>query len=94
LVVLADGPTIRADAVGSELSVQAGFETQVPLQGAPDPPPQSSVVGPLDDNVSRAERHALVRALRQAAGNRSLAARLLGISRRTLYNKLAAHGLD
>jgi two-component system response regulator AtoC len=40
-----------------------------------------------------AERHALERALRHAGGNRSLAARMLGLSRSTLYVKLEQHGL-
>ncbi|TMA30438.1 MAG: hypothetical protein E6J88_05780, partial [Deltaproteobacteria bacterium] len=42
---------------------------------------------------STAEREALQEALTRAGDNRSLAARLLGISRRTLYSKLAEHGL-
>jgi DNA-binding NtrC family response regulator len=41
-----------------------------------------------------AEKEALVRALARAGGNRTLAARLLDVSRRTLYNKLREHGLD
>jgi DNA-binding NtrC family response regulator len=35
-----------------------------------------------------------MQALARAAGNRTLAARLLEVSRRTLYNKLHEHGLD
>jgi DNA-binding NtrC family response regulator len=41
----------------------------------------------LDAAVRNAERSALLKALERASGNRSLAARLLGISRATLYNK-------
>jgi sigma-54 dependent transcriptional regulator, acetoin dehydrogenase operon transcriptional activator AcoR len=40
------------------------------------------------------ERERLVDALRRAGGNRSEAARRLGIGRATLYRKLAAHSLD
>ena len=40
-----------------------------------------------------AERGALEEALQKARGNRSLAARILGVSRRTLYNKLEVLGL-
>jgi DNA-binding NtrC family response regulator len=39
------------------------------------------------------ERERLMDAIRRAGGNRSEAARLLGIGRATLYRKLAAHGL-
>ena len=55
----------------------------------PDPAPDAT----LRDQVTRAERDALLAALESARGNRTLAARLLGISRRTLYDKLSAHEL-
>jgi two-component system response regulator AtoC len=48
---------------------------------------------PLDLEVRAAEKKALERALRVAKDNRSLAARLLGVSRSTLYAKLQEHGL-
>jgi two-component system response regulator AtoC len=54
----------------------------------------SSLVRPLREDLQRAEHRALSKALRHAKGNRALAARLLGISRRTLYTKLGEHGLD
>jgi DNA-binding NtrC family response regulator len=41
-----------------------------------------------------AERLAIANALRRTNNNRSLAARMLGVSRRTLYNRLAALGLQ
>ena len=47
----------------------------------------------LDMEVRAAEKKALERALSVAKHNRSLAARLLGVSRSTLYAKLEEHGL-
>jgi DNA-binding NtrC family response regulator len=41
-----------------------------------------------------AEREAILEALARAGNNRSLAARLLGVSRRTLYNKLEELGVS
>jgi DNA-binding NtrC family response regulator len=47
----------------------------------------------LEEAVRRAEKIALEKALAKANGNRTVAARILGVSRRTLYNKLSEHGL-
>jgi len=47
----------------------------------------------LRDRVEAYERQLLADALRQAGGNRSEAARLLGIGRATLHDKLRKHGL-
>jgi two-component system, NtrC family, response regulator AtoC len=102
LVVLADEAEITADAVEAELSHQAPFATQSlstsggstcgPSRGAASDPP--STVGPLGVEMAAAEKRALERALRHARGNRTQAARLLGVSRATLYNKLEEHGLS
>ncbi len=48
----------------------------------------------LPERRKDAERQAVEEALKKAAGNRSVAARLLGVSRRTLYNKLESLGLE
>jgi two-component system, NtrC family, response regulator AtoC len=56
-------------------------------------PTEAQAVLPLDMEVRAAEKRALERALTVAKHNRSLAARLLGVSRSTLYAKLEEHGL-
>jgi transcriptional regulator of acetoin/glycerol metabolism len=43
--------------------------------------------------MARAERKAIERALRYTGGNRSHAARLLGIHRSGLHQKMRAHGM-
>ena len=47
----------------------------------------------LSEVVADAERSAILRALAQAGGNRAAAARLLGVSQRTLYYKMRTHGV-
>ncbi len=55
------------------------------LRGAPEPDTRA-----LDSHVREAERRAIEEAIAAAGGNKTEAARRLGISRRSLYNKLAA----
>lgn len=49
---------------------------------------------PLKHWVALAEAWRIAQALRESRGNRSAAARALGIGRRTLYSKLAKLGLE
>jgi two-component system response regulator AtoC len=105
LVVLAPGPVIREEDAKSEL-LQAPFKTQTGMVEAFEKtelaPPKGepaaamateSIVLTLDDEMRAAEKKALERALRHCGGNRSQAARVLGVSRSTLYAKLQEHGL-
>lgn len=63
------------------------FWEEDPLKGEPEE------AAPLKQEVSRAERELLEKALRDAGGNRSEAARLMGISRSALYRRLEKFNL-
>ena len=43
--------------------------------------------------IDRTEREVILRALEESAGNKSMACRLLGFSRRTLYRRMEKHGI-
>jgi DNA-binding NtrC family response regulator len=49
---------------------------------------------PLREWVALAEAWRIAQALRETGGNRSAAARMLGIGRRTLYSKMGKLGLE
>ena len=49
---------------------------------------------PCDRTLAGAERALIERVLEETTGNKSRAARLLGVNRATLYNKLRAYGLS
>ena len=46
------------------------------------------------ETVKDAEKQLIVRALKEANGNRTLAAKRIGMSRRTLHRKLHEYGLE
>ncbi|MFP4650627.1 MAG: sigma-54-dependent transcriptional regulator [Desulfobacterales bacterium] len=50
--------------------------------------------GDAGSSLDEIEKSAIVRSLKKAEGNKSEAARLLGITRRTLYNKLEKYGIE
>ncbi len=53
----------------------------------------ASTLHPLPEAVKQTEREAIERALALAEGNKSEAARLLGITRRSLYRRLKRYGM-
>jgi two-component system, NtrC family, response regulator AtoC len=93
LVVFSDGPTIDEQAVERELIQRPRFVTQsadTGLVGAPIPTPSAPA---MSDAVRVAERSALEAALKHCGGDRAVAARVLGISRSTLYSKVKEYGI-
>lgn len=84
LVLAPPGDVIEGATVEKELA-RAGLDAKA---STPAASPDS-----LPERRKDAERQAVEEALQKAGGNRSVAARLLGVSRRTLYNKLEALGL-
>ena len=82
LVVLGDGDELRTADVQRELGASRTQTLDV------------SDHATMDAQRRDAEKAALVAALQRAKNNRTLAARLLNVSRRTLYNKLKEHDLE
>ena len=89
-VVLSEGTRIRREDIEREIQGQWQASERVEARAASECVEDPS----LDVRRGEAEREAIVKALRHSGNNRTVAARILAISRRTLYNKLREHGLD
>ena len=74
----------RAMALGSGPILHAGDLPTSLQYGAGERPPQNDELLPLEEM----ERRAILRALREAGGDKLAAARILGIGKTTLYRKL------
>jgi two-component system response regulator AtoC len=101
LVVLSPDREISDEQVKGELGRPVRFATETGAAGADaadhQPMADDAVLPggtvPLMEALRIAERQALHRALQHVGGNRSAAARLLAVSRSTLYLKLEEYGL-
>ena len=63
-----------------------------PVRGAPAEPRIALAAGDL--TVAEAEKQLMIRALKETRGNRTLAARKIGMSRRTFHRKLHSYDLE
>ena len=98
LVVLAEGSTIDAALVERLLVQRPSFVTQSTTTETTETTTVSDEKLPTESLFEQAARVAetdtLLRTLKQTSGNRSAAARVLGVSRQTLYNKLKLLGIQ
>lgn len=93
LVVLGGGPRIGASDVARELEQKPGALAFAEASGFAPKIDLEQTALELEQALRKAEKRAIERAMNSAAGNKNLAARLLGISRRSLYYKLEEHGI-
>jgi len=77
-VVLATGDAIDADALPAEVTG--------------DEPPRDVLRIPVGTTLAETEKELILETLRKAGGNKTQAAKLLGIGVRTLYRKLEEYG--
>lgn len=82
-----DSLDAAVDALRDRISAHegGGAHGTRPLSGGLSPAPPASLVA--------VERDHIVRTLEQVRGNKAVAARLLGVSRRAFYRQLERHGL-
>ncbi|MCK5805166.1 MAG: sigma-54-dependent Fis family transcriptional regulator [Lentisphaeria bacterium] len=89
MVVMARGPTLTVKDVPTDIRNAIGDD----LVGKTATPTLADEPAPNLD-MDAQERNLIVKALREADGNRTRAAELLGISRRTLHRKLHTYQLE
>ena len=81
MLILSDGSVLDVSAVPAEVR-------------APVAPPPAAAAADLEQPLSEIERRHILAVLAHAGGNKTRAAAILGITTRTLYNKLAEYGLS
>jgi transcriptional regulator with PAS, ATPase and Fis domain len=67
---------------------------QIDVQHLPHKVLSENICPPAPEPMPARERDELVKALQQVGGNQSAAARLLGVSRVTIWKRMKRHGID
>lgn len=87
--MLTDSITLSAEDFATILTVDGAHPAQADKEAAPAP----VEIRPLAETVAEVERDLIKAALANTNGNKALAARMLGISRATLYQKIEDYQL-
>ncbi|MGB4924903.1 MAG: helix-turn-helix domain-containing protein, partial [Giesbergeria sp.] len=83
-----DSQSIDAEQL-TRILRETGVEPAAPLaEAAPAATNDAALLRPLAEQVAEVEQRAIAAALRASGGNKQAAARALGISRATLYERL------
>jgi len=92
-LIVARGPSIQADNLPAPFLGGAVPATTMVLATGGHAIPEIAAAPQFDLSIEAAERDQIRKALGAAGGKRMEAARLLGLSRRTLYRKLDKYGI-
>ncbi len=84
----ADTDRIDADQMEAMLRQSGLAQVQPALPPEPAPPDAGALLRPLGEQVADLEQRAIAAALQATGGNKLATARLLGVSRATLYERL------
>ena len=84
----ADTDRIDADQMEAMLRQSGLAQVQPALPPEPAPPDAGALLRPLGEQVAELEQRAIAAALQATGGNKLATARLLGVSRATLYERL------
>ena len=89
MVVMARGTSLTLSDVPADVRGAVAEGIGLVTQQAPADGPDARTL-----DISANERDLIVQALKESGGNRTTAARTLGVSRRTLHRKLHVYGLE
>jgi len=94
--VLCKGATISTEDLPRDIFKGNGQVRFVPTNGMTGGPILDSTSGQTEsgEDVHESEYEKILRILRQTAGNKAMAARILGFDRSTLYRKLRTYDID
>ncbi|MEA3312752.1 MAG: sigma-54 dependent transcriptional regulator [Caldisericota bacterium] len=90
-VIITSAPLIMMDHLPPELAQKAGEKTSVTTITQKK---SSNTVVPLPEAIAEIEKEMIVRAIKKASGNKTKAAKMLGISRKSLFNKIRGYKID
>ncbi len=90
-VIITSAPLILMDHLPPDLAQKAGEKTSVTVVAGEG---GSSTVIPLPEAIAEIEKEMIVRAIKKANGNKTKAAKMLGISRKSLFNKIRGYKIN